>query len=393
MENRIFFLYDNAHRGHFGFNCKAVLRFDVDVDFLALDAFMETYKGNPIFTLLSYDVKNSVEALTSENKDVIQAPLLLFVVAEEYVKLDGEHTDISHLSEAAKCTLSSLLIRNKQAFPAVFKPQTSKEKYLETVIKLKEHIQQGDFYEINYCQEFVANDVENISPISIYQTVNEITSAPFSAFFQYDDFALACGSPERYLQRRGNHLMTQPIKGTAPRGQNITTDEDLKNGLLLDPKERAENVMIVDLVRNDLSKIACKGSVKVPELFGIYSFPTVHQMISTVTCELSTDCKTSDIIKATFPMGSMTGAPKISAMNHSEKYEAFKRGIYAGSVGIVEPNGDFDWNVVIRSITMNLSTKTLSCAVGGAITIDCIPEKEYEECLIKVGRILAPFQV
>ena len=190
------------------------------------------------------------------------------------------------------------------------------------------------------------------------------------------------------MKKTGDKLMTQPIKGTAKRHTDKAEDELLKQALMADPKERAENVMIVDLVRNDLSKVATKNSVFVDELCGIYSFETVHQMVSTVSCQLKENTTIKEILRATFPMGSMTGAPKVSAMQLIEEFEDFKRGIYSGSIGYIDPQGDFDFNVVIRSLFYNKAKKTMTCDVGGAITIQSDPEKEYEECLTKVKRIL-----
>ena len=197
-----------------------------------------------------------------------------------------------------------------------------------------------------------------------------------------------CGSPERYIEKKDGRLRSQPIKGTAPRSNDPETDKQLKESLQQNEKERAENIMIVDLVRNDLSKIAQAKSVKVDELCQVYSFENVHQMISTISCIPKEDASFTDIIRATFPMGSMTGAPKLKAMEIIEQSEDFKRGLYSGSMGYISPNGDFDFNVVIRSLLFNELTKYLSCAVGGAITIQSIPEDEYQECLTKVKRIL-----
>lgn len=392
MNMRIFFLNNNVDTRYFGYDSVDELVFNTTVNFDVVDQFIEKHKGQPIFTLLSYDLKNNIEELSSKNPASIHTPNLIFVVPKEYIKLEDENYNLSTLSTEAQFKLRELLKKEKHSFPCKFEAKTTKEEYLKTVETLKEHIQQGDFYEINYCQEFVSTNTTKVDPIAVYQTINSITSAPFSAFVQFESFALACGSPERFIKKTGNSIISQPIKGTAPRGATPEDDALICKTLLEDPKERAENVMIVDLVRNDLSKIAKKGSVQVPELFGIYTFPTVHQMISTISCELKENTKISDLLKATFPMGSMTGAPKISALKHIEYYENFKRGFYSGSVGIIEENGDFDWNVIIRSMQINLTDNTLSCAVGGAITIDCEPEKEYQECLIKVGRILQPFQ-
>ncbi|MDC1244897.1 anthranilate synthase component I family protein, partial [Crocinitomicaceae bacterium] len=199
-------------------------------------------------------------------------------------------------------------------------------------------------------------------------------------------------SPERFIKKNGSNLLAQPIKGTARRGENDTEDKFLFKSLRNDPKERAENIMIVDLMRNDLSKVAEKNSVKVDELCEIYSFETVHQMISTVSCKVKKQYSFVDILKATFPMGSMTGAPKIRAMELIEKYEDFKRGLYSGSVGYIAPNGDFDFNVIIRTMIHNKNLKTLSCSVGSAITIKSDAEKEFEECQIKIKKMIDVFK-
>jgi para-aminobenzoate synthetase component 1 len=277
---------------------------------------------------------------------------------------------------------------NFHSFPYHFKARTTKERYISQVEKLKEHIQRGDIYEVNYCQEYFAENVELDYPLDTYFKLNHITKAPFSTFLQTEQHVVFCGSPERYLKKTKNTIISQPIKGTAARGNDAFEDEKLKQQLESDPKERSENVMIVDLVRNDLSRIAKKGSVKVSELCGIHTFETVHQMISTVECEVEEDIRFMDIVKASFPMGSMTGAPKVEAMKIIDSTEDFNRGIYSGSIGYISPNGDFDFNVVIRSMIYNIEKKYLSCSVGGAITILSDPEKEYQECQTKIQKIL-----
>ena len=188
-------------------------------------------------------------------------------------------------------------------------------------------------------------------------------------------------TPERFPSRRGNKLISQPIKGTSSRKKNPERDQQLKTELLKDEKERAENVMIVDLVRKDLTKSAKAGTVKVEELFGVYSFPQVHQMISTITGEVKEGVDLAAILQATFPMGSMTGAPKRKVMQLIEQYESTKRGIYSGAVGYISPEKDFDFNVVIRSILYNAKEKYLGYLVGGGITAYSEPENEDEECL------------
>jgi para-aminobenzoate synthetase component 1 len=230
--------------------------------------------------------------------------------------------------------------------------------------------------------EFFAENAA-INPIEKFLKLNEISLPPFAVFFKNNSHFLLSASPERYLKKEGELIISQPIKGTAKRFSNPAEDEKSRTQLALDPKERSENIMITDLVRNDLSHTAQKGSVTVTELCKIYSFLQVHQMISTVTSKLDGQYTAVDAIKTTFPMGSMTGAPKISVMKIIENLEETKRGLYSGAVGYFTPSGDFDFNVVIRSILYNQERKYVSFSVGSAITSQSIPEKEYEECLLK----------
>ena len=362
--------------------------------FPQLDLFLKENPNKYIFGWLGYDLKNEIEKLTSKNIDHIDFPDLYFWVPKYVVELKNE--TISFL-QGEKCDESFDFIsyfleeetdQNFHLYSFNFEPFIDKKVYIEQVEKLKKHIQIGNIYEINFCQEFIAKNVEINYPLDVYFKLNKITQAPFSSFFHTGDYTVFCGSPERFLKREGNTVLSEPIKGTAKRGKTGEEDEKLKNDLINDPKERAENIMIVDLVRNDLSKIATKNSVTVNDLCKIHTFETVHQMISSISCEIKENTPFIDIIKATFPMGSMTGVPKIRAMELIEEHESFKRGLYSGSIGYIKPNGDFDFNVVIRSLLYNKAKKLLSCSVGGAITDLSSPEKEYEECLTKVQRIL-----
>jgi len=257
-----------------------------------------------------------------------------------------------------------------------------KDDYYKKLNTLLNHIRRGDIYEANFCQEFYSENSE-IIPVEVYQNLNEISKTPFATFLKLNDNYLLSASPERYLKKDGENLISQPIKGTEKRALTKTADEKLIRELEQNPKERAENIMIVDLVRNDFSRFATKGSVKVDELCKVYTFEQVHHLISTISCKVKNDIHPVDLIKNTFPMGSMTGAPKISAMKIMEELEETKRGLYSGAVGYFTPNGDFDFNVIIRSILYNAAKKYVSYSVGGAITAQSIPEKEYEECLLK----------
>lgn len=266
-------------------------------------------------------------------------------------------------------------------------PATSAPQYMETSASLLQHIHRGDIYEINYCIDFTGK-AAYLNPAVSFQRLHTLAEAPMAVLYRNNNSWLFCASPERYISKKGKIVRSQPIKGTKRRGTTAREDEELMRLLLHDEKERSENVMIVDLVRNDLSRIASKGSVKVSELFGVHTFKTVHQLISTVECTVDDTVTTEQILRATFPMGSMTGAPKISAMKLAEKHEAQSRGIYSGTVGFIAPNGDFDFNVVIRSIMWNADTGHISVKAGSAITANSIPEKEYEECHLKAEAMM-----
>jgi para-aminobenzoate synthetase component 1 len=273
-----------------------------------------------------------------------------------------------------------------------FQATITKDEYIDAILKIKNHIQRGDCYEMNYCQEFIAENAV-VNPVNLFFQLTSISPNPFSALYKNDDKYCICASPERFISKKNTTVISQPIKGTSKRFlDNTEADEISKNQLLNSSKERSENVMIVDLVRNDLSKIATEGTVKVAELFGIYSFPQVHQMISTITCETDLNTHWTEIIEATYPMGSMTGAPKKKVMELTETYEASPRGLFSGTIGYVCPNGDFDFNVVIRSVFYNASKKIISYKAGGGITINSDPLQEYQETLIKAAAIKEIFQ-
>lgn len=342
-----------------------------------------------LFGYLAYDLKNDVEDVQSNNFDELGFPDLFFFQPKKIFLLKGNQLEISYLSmcddeleQDFEEIRSSQKQQEETAESLLIQQRISKESYLQKVSKMLAHIHQGDIYEANFCMEFYAENAL-FNPLDKFQKLNEISRAPFAVFFKNNKHFLLSATPERYLKKEGEKLISQPIKGTSKRFSDPIKDEDAKNQLALDPKERAENIMITDLVRNDLSRIAQKGSVAVDELCGIYSFIQVHQMISTITAKLDPQYNVIDAIKATFPMGSMTGAPKISAMKIIEELEETKRGLYSGTVGYFAPNGDFDFNVVIRSILYNQEKQYVSFSVGSAITSQSIAEKEYEECLLK----------
>jgi para-aminobenzoate synthetase component 1 len=342
-----------------------------------------------IFGYLSYDLKNDVEPLQSSNFDGLDFPDLFFFQPKKIFLLKGDQLEMHYLSlcdDEFEIDFDEIVKIEESKSQIVdlisIKQRISKSSYLEKVIKMLDHIHQGDLYEANFCMEFYAENA-SINPLDKFQKLNEISKAPFAVFFKKNQHFLLSASPERYLKKKGELLISQPIKGTAKRFLDPIEDEKSKIQLMSDPKERSENIMITDLVRNDLSHTAQKGTVEVAELCGIYSFMQVHQMISTITSKIDAQYNAIDVLKTTFPMGSMTGAPKISAMKIIDQLEESKRGLYSGAVGYFTPNGDFDFNVVIRSILYNQEMQYVSFSVGSAITSLSSPEKEYEECLLK----------
>lgn len=344
-----------------------------------------------LFGHLSYDLKNNLENLSTRNPDTLGFTGLLFFVPQVVVYARNEEVWVESLIHPSVEEFYKDLPEVENSifkFSIQLEAKTNKNEYLQKVESLKNQLQYGNIYEVNYCIEF-SKYTKNFAPLEAFKKLNKSASAPFSAFYKNDEAHLICTSPERYIQKTGRKIISQPIKGTVRRDTNPETDAGLKVELFNNEKERSENVMITDLVRNDLSHTAKRGSVQVDELFGIYTFNTVHQMISTVCSTLDDKYDFVDVLKTTFPMGSMTGAPKIKAMKLIDEHENFARNLYSGSVGYITPNGDFDFNVVIRSLFYNSNTHHLSARVGSAITIHCDAEKEYDECLLKAKNLFA----
>lgn len=366
--------------------------------FEQLKEYQETTK-DWIFGYLSYDLKNDLENLSSKNIDGLKFPDLYFFQPQKLILVGKEKVEFRYLkmvddeiaSDYEKILQQELTAINSSSEEknkiTPIKARISKEEYLNKVSEMLEHIHRGDIYEANFCQEYFAEN-RTINPAQVFKNLNEISSPPFASFLKLEDYYLLSASPERYIKKDGNKVISQPIKGTARRAETEEEDKKIVEMLAKDPKEVSENVMIVDLVRNDISRVAKKGSVQVDELCNVYSFKQVHQLISTISAELEVGCTPVEVLKATFPMGSMTGAPKISAMKIIEELEESKRGLYSGAVGYFTPEGDFDFNVVIRSILYNASLKYVSFSVGGAITSKSIPELEYEECQLKSKAML-----
>jgi len=349
---------------------------------------------NRIAGYLGYDLKNDLEDLQSKNSDELDFPEATFFEPRAWLSFkDGLLNVRSDSSEYLKELELSLFQTktgdsNRTKFSHSIQPVTSKEAYLQNAEIFQSHLKRGDIYEANYCIQF-AGDVTYFEPVQQFVNLQSRTEAPFSLFAGFKDHYILSASPERYLKNRGGSLISQPIKGTMKRSADPALDQVYKEQLRYDLKEQSENVMIVDLVRNDLSRVAARGSVNVPELFGAKTFKTVHHLVSTVGAILNEEKYNHwDAIRASFPMGSMTGAPKISAMKLIDQYESFKRSAYSGAFGWMDPNGDFDFNVMIRTIFYNKSSSKVSFAVGSALTIKAIPENEYDECMLKAKALI-----
>lgn len=349
------------------------------------------------FGHLAYDLKNHIEKLTSSHPDPIQFPLMFFFQPKYIIQI--EKNDVTYLylntssyREVINLHQQILDTKIKSEFSiSPFQKRIEKKEYIERLNLIKKHIQLGDIYEMNFCQEFYHPQFD-ANPSACFNQLQIHSPMPFSAYYRINQKFLLSSSPERYLKKDKNKIISQPIKGTIKRTFQEKQNQQLKKQLRQNKKDVAENIMIVDLVRNDLSQTALKNSVKVKELCKIYEFPTVFQMISTIESYISNDLPFTDVIKTTFPMGSMTGAPKIKAMEIIEKYESTKRGLYSGAVGYITPSGDFDFNVIIRSLQINYEHHYASFITGGAITILSNAEEEYEECFVKAQGLLKSFQ-
>ncbi len=343
------------------------------------------------FGHITYDYKNILHpGLPPTRPGSSGFPLLHFFIPETvcYMASDCKTVTIATVHDPEVIFREILAV----SVPAIDLPKlsferlTDKDAYLATIATLRTHIADGDCYEINYCTKgFCENAI--IDPVAAFRALNALSPAPFAAFYRVQESYLMCASPERYIRKEGARILSQPIKGTSRRDADQQKDNDLKNDLQTSIKERAENVMIVDLVRNDLARSCEVGSVQVDELFGIYTYPHVHQMISTVSGTLKQGVPFTDAIRHSFPMGSMTGAPKYKVMQLIDKYEDSARELFSGTVGYITPDGDFDFNVIIRSLFYNSATQYLSYQTGGAITYDSDAEQEWAEMRLKAWAV------
>ena len=389
--NHVCYLDSNGYRDNYG-NINVFIAVGATASFVSdgqdtfgkLQHFLDANPNTWIPGYLGYDLKNELEDLGSQHPNLTDFPDAYFFVPQ-YTLLIGQYNaeikgadpqGIVQQIETTEITDEPL------GFNGRLKYRMNRSTYFSAFANLQHHIRKGDIYEVNLCQEFFAENA-SLNPLGAYRRLNDVSPTPFSCFFKFGDKYILSASPERFLSKSGTTLLSQPIKGTAPRGKDATEDERMKATLATNPKEISENIMIVDLVRNDLTRSARPGTVRASELLQIHSFKQVHQLISTITCQIRDGINVAKTIQNTFPPGSMTGAPKISAMKLIDQYENSRRGVYSGALGYFSPQGNYDFSVVIRTMLYNAENGYLSFHTGGAITDSADPEKEYNECLLK----------
>ncbi len=376
----------------------------------ALKAFRSAHP-DWMFGWFGYDMKNDTETLTSGHPDPVGLPDLFFFVPAVVLAVDRKQCRLEVLkgdpselateqpefedastrmeSTCANELLQGILDETTEKQPLAIGPLVSGdgwESYREKVLRIKQWITEGETYEVNLTHQLQTGCRGD--SLDLFEAMRESGPVPFGAWFHYDDVAICCASPERFLQYRDGKVRSQPIKGTSPRGNSEEEDERIVTEILGKEKNRAENVMIVDLVRHDLGRIAETGSVRTESLLEVQTFSTVHQLVSTITAKPASGITPVDMIKACFPMGSMTGAPKVRTMEIIEELESYRRGIYSGAIGYFTPDGNFDFNVVIRTAIMKQNR--LYYSVGGAITADSDPGEEWEETWLKAKALTRP---
>lgn len=360
--------------------------------FAEWEAFVEAH-GDWIFGFLGYELNVGTESISPPAQKLFPSPPLRFFVPAILVLVQGTAVTISvhpdAICDSPDHVYHAILSAPLHPFSDTcirLQPMINKSAYIANVERIRKHIIDGDIYELNYCQPFVAHNAE-LEPISVFNRLCEVSKAPFSALHRFGSQYLICGSPERFFRYDGRRIQSMPIKGTRRRDADSTVDEQLRSELEQSVKDKAEHIMIVDLVRNDLTPYAVSGTIQVDALYGIHAFPQVYQMVSTISAELRQGVPVCRAIRQAFPMGSMTGAPKVRAMEIIAEVEPFQRGMYSGAFGYFTPEGHCDFNVVIRSLLYNADTRLLAAYAGGAIVYDSVAEKELDECYVKLSGI------
>ncbi|MFT3885018.1 MAG: anthranilate synthase component I family protein [Flavobacteriales bacterium] len=348
------------------------------------------------FGHIGYDEKNELEDLHSRHPAQDGFAQRGWICASVAIELGGGHA-VLHAEEVHRKEGERLL--RALLAPPVDVPappfvqwdrHTSHAQYIEYLRRLLGHIQRGDIYEINYCTQRTAR-LPGFDPYGAFARLLAHSDAPFAGFYRLADRYALCASPERFLRIDGDRVIAQPMKGTRPRNADPGRDTALAHELATDAKERSENIMALDVARNDLSRIAASGTVQVDELCAVKSYRNVHQLVSTVSARLRSDCSPMDAVRVSFPMASMTGAPKLRAMQLIDEVEDMRRGLFSGTLGFFKPDGSADLNVVIRTVTYEATTGRASLISGGAITNASDPQAEWEECELKARSVLNAF--
>ena len=340
----------------------------------------------------SYDLKHDLETLHKERKQHIQTDGLCFIRFGIYHFFNND-TQTSHIAYETEDDLKkylSSLNKTSSEDPSVphirnVHSNFTKESYLNAVEKVKDYIYEGDIFEANLTRKFFGEFQSPVNGKSLFLTLLKQSPSQYSAFIKIETLEIVSSSPERFIKIKNRRINSKPIKGTRPRGTTVEEDERIITELHSSEKDRAENLMIVDLVRNDIGKIAEVGSVHVPDLFKVETYQTVHQLVSTIEGKIAETSTILDAIKSCFPPGSMTGAPKIRAMEICTEIEDYTRGIYSGAIGYIGFDGYVDLSVVIR--TLLIKNNQFEFQVGGAIVADSDAESEYQETLDKAKAI------
>ena len=344
------------------------------------------------FGHLAYEYKDRLEGLTSRHRDAFHWPIAHWFRPKWVLEWSAGRMQLHvHESERSEAMAWIEEMRSSVGIPGKaprieWSCGVTREEYLDGARALLQRIQRGDIYEVNYCIAHFAR-ANGFDPGAAFNALLERTQAPFAGFMRLGQRYALCCSPERFLRIQAARMMGEPMKGTRPRAADAEEDRRLAIELVNDPKERSENVMAVDVMRNDLSRTSIPGTVRVPELFGLRTHPRVHQLVSIIEAERRSDASPFDAVRAAFPPASMTGAPKVSAMRQIDQQEQQARGLYSGTLGFFAPDGTADLNVVIRTLLFDAVSGRLSIPTGSALTALCDPAAEWEECLVKFNTI------
>lgn len=359
--------------------------------FERLGTFLEQH-GDWAFGHLAYGMGVEMEPVLAPGDDLLGWPALRFFVPRFVVQWKPEGI-LVHCRKEDEVDAGRLVADLAHPDTGAYDTQlpaltfTGREEYLERAHELLSHIQRGDIYEVNYCLARTGV-AQGLDPFAAFAALDRTLRAPHATFYRSGELYALCQSPERFVRIEDRTITGEPMKGTRPRHADASMDRALALELANDAKERSENIMAVDVMRHDMSRVAAPRSLHVPELCEVKSLPALHQMTSTVRARLREGLGTVDAIRSCFPMASMTGAPKKRAMQLIDAMEGTPRGLYSGALGYFTPNGDADFNVVIRTLLFDARSGAVSLTTGSALTAACDPAKEWEECELKARSVL-----